>query len=278
MSEWKTVAVERDGDVAIVSLNRPHKRNAMNPQLHLDMADVLETLRYDPASKVVVITGTGESFCAGMDLKEFFVELKDNPAEFDRIFRIATEWRYRTLRYYPKPTICMVNGYCFGGAFTIVEACDLAFVAKEATLGLSEVNFKHYPGGSVSKSLANLFRPRDALFLAMTGRPFKGDRAAEIGFVNEAIPAADLRREVLAIAHELAQKDPDALQACKEGYRFSLEMSAEAALNFAAAKSDQLTLRQQGSWRSEGIGDFLEGKYRPGLGGHEQAAKKKTLS
>jgi hypothetical protein len=64
-------------------------------------------------------------------------------------------------------------------------------------------------------------------------------------------------------------KDPDALTACKDGYRFSLEMSADAALNFAAAKSDQLTLRQKDSWRSEGIGDFLQGKYRPGLGGHK---------
>jgi trans-feruloyl-CoA hydratase/vanillin synthase len=252
-------------------LNRPHKRNAMSPQLHIDMTDVLEKLRYETSSKVLVITGAGESFCAGMDLKEFFVELKDNPAEFDRIYRMATEWRYRTLRYYPKPTIAMVNGYCFGGAFTIVEACDLAFAAKEAKLGLSEVNFKHYPGGSVSKSLANLMRPRDALFYAMTGRIFGGDKAAEIGFINDAFPAADLRREVMAIAQELAQKDPDALQACKEGYRFSLEMSAEAALNFAAAKSDQLTMRQKDSWRSEGIGDFLEGKYRPGLGGHEKA-------
>lgn len=267
----KTVTVERDGDVAIVTLNRPHKRNAMSPQLHIDMTETLEKLRYETASKVLVITGAGQSFCAGMDLKEFFMELKDDPAEFDRIFRLATEWRSRTLRYYPKPTICMVNGFCFGGAFSIVEACDLAFAANEATLGLSEINFKHYPGGSVSKSLANLFRPRDALFYAMTGRTFNGERAAEIGFVNAAFPAADLRKEVMAIAHEVAQKDPDALQACKEGYRFSLEMTLDAALNYSAAKSDQLTLRQKGSWRSEGIGDFLEGKYRPGLGGHEQA-------
>jgi trans-feruloyl-CoA hydratase/vanillin synthase len=270
MSDYRTVKVEIENAVAVVTLNRPQKRNAMSPQLHIDMTDALEKLRYDRASRVVVITGAGESFCAGMDLKEFFVELKDNPAEFDRIYRLATEWRYRTLRYYPKPTIAMVNGYCFGGAFTIVEACDLAFAAKEATFGLSEINFKHYPGGSVSKSLANLFRPRDALFYAMTGRPFNGDRAAEIGFVNAAYPAAELRREVMALAQELAQKDPDALQACKDGYRFSLEMSAEASMNFTAAKSDQLTLRQKDSWRSEGIGDFLGGKYRPGLGGHEQ--------
>ena len=273
MSEANTVQVSIENAVATVTLNRPAKRNAMSPSLHLEMAEVLEKLRYEKTSRVVVVTGAGEAFSAGMDLKQFFVELKDNPPEFDRIFRIATEWRSRTLRHYPKPTIAMINGYCFGGAFSIVEGCDLAFAAKEATFGLSEINFKHYPGGSVSKSLANLLRPRDALFYAMTGRTFNGDRAAEIGLVNAAYPLAELNKEVVALAQEIASKDPDALAACKDGYRFSLEMSADAALNFAAAKSDQLSLRQKDSWRSEGIGDFLQGKYRPGLGGHKATAE-----
>lgn len=272
MSEPNTVTVDINDAIATITLNRPTKRNAMSPSLHLAMADMLEKLRYEKTSRVVVITGAGEAFCAGMDLKQFFVDLKDNPPEFDRIFRIATEWRFRTLRYYPKPTIAMVNGYCFGGAFSIVEGCDLAFAAREATFGLSEINFKHYPGGSVSKSLANLFRPRDALYYGMTGRTFDGERAAAIGFVNAAYPLADLKRQVTELAKEIASKDPDALTACKEAYRFSLEMSGEAALNFAAAKSDQLTLRQNDAWRSEGIGDFLQGKYRPGLAGHNSGS------
>ena len=271
MTEANTVTVDIKDAVATITLNRPHKKNAMSPALHIEMTEVLEKLRYEPTSRVVVITGAGNSFCAGMDLKQFFVELEDNPPEFDRIFRLATDWRYRTLRYYPKPTIAMVNGFCFGGAFSIVEGCDLAFAAKEATFGLSEINFKHYPGGSVSKSLANLLRPREALYYAMTGRTFDGDRAADIGFVNAAYPLADLEREVTELAGEIATKDPDALAACKDGYKFSLEMSSEAAINYAAAKSDQLSLRQKDAWRSEGIGDFLEGKYRPGLGGHEKA-------
>ena len=273
MSESNTVQVSIENAVATVTLNRPAKRNAMSPSLHLEMAETLEKLRYEKTSRVIVVTGAGESFCAGMDLKQFFVDLKDNPPEFDRIYRIATEWRFRTLRYYPKPTIAMINGFCFGGAFSIVEGCDLAFAAKEATFGLSEINFKHYPGGSVSKSLANLLRPRDALFYAMTGRTFKGDHAAEIGLINAAYPLAELKKEVMAVAAELATKDPDALSAAKDAYRFSLEMSGEAALNYAAAKSDQLSMRQNDSWRSEGIGDFLQGKYRPGLAAHKSTGK-----
>ncbi len=94
----------------------------------------------------MVITGAGNAFCAGMDLKEVFHDLKvQNPKEFDRIYRMATDWRGRTLRYYPKPTIAMVNGFCFGGAFSIVEGCDLAIAADEAVFGLSEINFRLFP-------------------------------------------------------------------------------------------------------------------------------------
>src|SRR3954451_7060680 len=119
-----------------------------------------------------------------MDLKEFFIALKDKPAEYEAVWKMAVEWRGRTLRYYPKPVIAMVNGFCFGGAFAILEGCDLAVAADEATFGLSEINFKLFPGGTVSKALANLFRPRDALLYALTGRPFHGQEAARIGLVN----------------------------------------------------------------------------------------------
>jgi trans-feruloyl-CoA hydratase/vanillin synthase len=270
----KTIEVTIADGVARVALNRPEKKNAMSPQLHLDMTEVLEGLRYDESARVLLITGSGDSFCAGMDLKEFFHELKDKPAEYDRVFRIATEWRSRTLRHYPKPTIAMVNGFCFGGAFSIVESCDLAFAADDAKFGLSEINFKGFPGGSVSKSLANLFHPRDALFYAMTGRPFDGNEAARIGFVNKAFPRAALEAETMQIAKEIAVKDPVALKATKDGYRFSLEMPMDAALNFAAAKEAEMTHKQGDAWRNEGIADFTKGVYRPGLGGHEAVQKK----
>jgi trans-feruloyl-CoA hydratase/vanillin synthase len=205
-----------------------------------------------------------------MDLKEFFTELKDKPAEYERITRLAVEWRGRTLRYYPKPTIAMVNGYCFGGAFSIVEGCDLAIAAEDAVFGLSEVNFKLFPGGSVSKSLANLLRPRDALWYGLLGRPFDGKCAAEIGLINVAVPADKLRAETMAVAKELAAKDPHALRATKDGYRFALEMSWDASMSYTSAKEHDLVVRQNDSWRTEGIGDFLKGSYKPGLESHDR--------
>jgi feruloyl-CoA hydratase/lyase len=272
MTEYATILVDRADGVATVTLNRPEKRNAMNPQLHLEMQQVLEELRYDAPTRVVVLTGAGESFCAGMDLKEVFMDLRDKPVEWDRIVRAAIEWRGRTLRSFPKPTIAMVNGFCFGGAFGILEGCDLAVAAEEATFGLSEVNFKLFPGGVVSKALANLLRPRDALFYGMTGRPFDGKRAAEIGLVNYAVPRAQLRDDVMALARELAAKDPHALKATKDGYRYSLTMEWESAMDYSAGKQAELTLNQRDAWRDEGIGAFMDKKFRPGLEGHESAA------
>jgi trans-feruloyl-CoA hydratase/vanillin synthase len=270
---YQTLLIEKSDGVAVVTLSRPEKKNAMNPQLHEDMTVALEELRYDDEARVLVITGAGDTFCAGMDLKEVFHGLKDQPARYDRVIRLATEWRGRTLRHFPKPTIAMINGYCFGGAFSIVEGCDLAVAAEEATFGLSEINFKGFPGGAVSKSLANLLRPRDALLYAMTGRRFDGKTAADIGLVNFAVPAARLREETLKVAREIAAKDPSALRTTKESYRFSLEMPWEAAMNFAMAKEEELQARQRVGWKEEGVGDFVKGKFKPGLQGHETIGK-----
>lgn len=268
MSTYNTLLLHVEDGVAVVTLNRPAKRNAMSPTLHREMTVALEQLRDDPAVKVVVITGAGDVFCAGMDLKEFFLELKDKPIEYEAVWKMAVEWRGRTLRYFPKPVIAMINGYCFGGAFSIVEGCDLAFAAEEAVFGLSEINFKLFPGGCVSKSLANLMRPRDALYYGFTGDTFDGAEAARIGFINKAFPKDKLRDETMALARKIAAKDVHALRATKDGYRHSLEMTWEAAMSYSMAKELELVQRQNDAFRREGIQDFMQGKYKPGLESH----------
>jgi feruloyl-CoA hydratase/lyase len=264
--DYSTLRVAIADGIARITLDRPAKKNAMNPRMQEEMTDLLERLRFDANVRVLVFTGAGDAFCAGMDLQEFFVALKDQPDEYERIDRLSIEWRGRSLRYYPKATIAMVNGYVFGGGLSIVEACDLAIAAEEATFGISEINFKMFPAGTVSKSMANLLRPRDALFYGMTGRPFKGAEAARIGFVNAAVPLARLEEETMALARELAAKDPHALRATKDAYRLSLEMSWEAATSYASARYYEVTARQNAAWRENDVGQFLQGKLKPGLG------------
>jgi trans-feruloyl-CoA hydratase/vanillin synthase len=273
---YETIRVSTDGGITTVTLNRPEKKNAMNPALHLEMHTVLTALAASDDTRVLIITGAGEAFSAGMDLKEYFHDLKDRPRDMDRIRVISQEWRDRKLRYFPAPTIAMVNGYCFGGAMPIVASCDLAIAAEDAVFGLSEINFAGIPAGPVAMLMGEMLHPRDALWYMLLGEPFDGRRAAELRLVNKAVPRARLHEETYAVAGALRGKDPHALRLTKELFKHSLGMEHDAALAFANAKVRELTYLQQGYWIDHGIGDFLQGQYRPGMGGPADQAEGET--
>src|SRR6266511_4829824 len=143
------VKVSVSDGIAWAALNRPEKRNAMSPPLHYEMDDALARLEVDDAVKVVVVTGEGGNFSAGQDLKKFFRELENNPAERKNAAAAANRWRWERLYGYDKPTIAMVHGYCVGGAFMQLLACDFAIAAENATFSLSEVNWGILPGAGV---------------------------------------------------------------------------------------------------------------------------------
>src|SRR5262245_56492837 len=123
---YETVKVERENGIAWVILNRPDKRNAMTPQLHYEMVEVLTALERDADNKVLVLTGAGDSWSAGQDFRAFFLELEDKPEERARAHEANHLWRWQKLFTFPKPTIAMVNGHCFAGAVTQLVACDFA--------------------------------------------------------------------------------------------------------------------------------------------------------
>jgi len=270
MANYETIIVDRKNDVVTVTLNRPHKKNAMSPKLHHEMVELLGTLRYDKDLRVLVITGKGDSFSAGEDLKEFFYEQRER-MEFEALLDKSLEWRVRILRSFPVPTIAMVNGWCFGGAFSIVAGCDIAIAADEAMFGLSEVNFGHFPGGPVSKQISAIMRPREAVYYILTGDQFNGKRAAEIGLITYSVPRERLEEEVQKVVEKLCGKQALALRACKEAYRDSLLIpDIEAALAYSGAKSDQLSFLQNSAWKDQGIKQFIEGSYRPGKGPYKK--------
>ncbi|MGI8712956.1 MAG: p-hydroxycinnamoyl CoA hydratase/lyase [Solirubrobacteraceae bacterium] len=264
---WSTVKVERDTGIAWVTLNRPDKRNAMNPTLNAEMLEVLEALDADDEVGVLVLTGAGEAFSAGMDLKEYFRDVDQGPEHRQRkVRRDSMGWQWRTLRTYAKPTIAMVNGWCFGGAFTPMVACDLAVANEDATFGLSEINWGIPPGGNVSRALAETVGTRDALLYIMTGRTFDGRKAAEMGLVNESVPAGQLRETVEQLARELLAKNPAVLRAAKVGFKHALGMSWEQAEDYFYAKLEQSQFQDREHGREQGLSQFLDEKaIRPGL-------------
>jgi trans-feruloyl-CoA hydratase/vanillin synthase len=110
----------------------------------------------------------------------------------------------------------------------------------------------------------------------MTGRRFGGKVAAEIGLVNFSVPLAQLREETTKVARDIAAKDPHALRATKDAYRFSLEMTWEASMNYTGAKEIELHHAQEVGWMDEGVGDFVKGKFKPGLESHETIKNRKA--
>ena len=265
--EREAVQVDVNDGIAWVTLNRPDKRNAMNPTLNHEMVEILLELDADEACGVLVLTGAGEAFSAGMDLKEYF---RDVDAQSDhvqrRVRRDANYWQWRLLRTFPKPTIAMVNGWCFGGAFTPLCACDLAIAADEATFGLSEINWGIPPGSLVSRGLAETIGMRDALLYVMTGRTFDGRKAAEMRLVNFSVPRAELRSAVEALARELLEKNPVVLRAAKLGYKHAQTMSWDTAEDYLYAKLEQSQFLDKERGREAGLEQFLDEKsIRPGL-------------
>ena len=264
---WTTVRVEVEEGIGWVTLNRPEKRNAMSPTLNREMCDVLETLELDEAVNVLVLTGAGESWTAGMDLKEYFREV-DEAAEIvrEKIRRDASTWQWKLLRMYAKPTIAMVNGWCFGGAFGPLVACDLAIASETAVCGLSEINWGIPPGNVVSKALADTVGHRKALEYIMTGETFTGLQAAEMGLVNRAVPLEILREETVTLARKLASKNPIALRAAKHGFKRCRELTWEQSEDYLYAKVDQAQLRDDEKGREKGMQQFLDEKsIKPGL-------------
>jgi trans-feruloyl-CoA hydratase/vanillin synthase len=264
---WKTVEVAVEDGIAWVTLNRPEKRNAMSPTLNREMIDVLETIELDDDAQVLVLTGAGESWSAGMDLKEYFRETDGKPEIWqERMRRDCSQWQWKLLRFYSKATIAMVNGWCFGGAFSPLVACDLAIAADEAVFGLSEINWGIPPGNLVSKAMADTVGHRQALYYVMTGETFTGQQAAQMGLVNKSVPRAELKDAVKAMAAKLLEKNPVVLRFAKHGFKRCRELNWDQNEDYLYAKVDQSNARDPEKGRAKGLKQFLDDKtIKPGL-------------
>ncbi len=255
-----------------MTLNRPEKKNALSPTLNREMLQVLDALELDDRCKVMVLTGAGESFSSGMDLKEYLKEVdKATPVEVMRVRRDSMAWQWRRLQTFPKPTIAMVNGWCFGGAFTPLVSCDLAICADEAVFGLSEINWGIIPAGNVAKAFAEKVSPADAAYYMMTGDTFDGQRASAMRLVNDSVPRAQLREHTQALARKLMQKNPHVLWAVKDAARRLKSMSWDEAEEYLYAKAQATYSTDPEQGRKKGMDQFLEEKsYRPGLNNYRR--------
>ena len=207
-----------------------------------------------------------------MDLKEYFRDTEAQGLKGVRHSqREAYAWWAR-LRWYQKVTIAMVNGWCLGGAYGPLFACDLAFCSEDARFGLSEINWGILPGGGATKVAGELMPMRKAMYHALLGETLTGRQAEAAGLVNESLPAGQLEARVTEVAKNLLKKNWDTLKATKDAMRRVREMAYGQAEDYLITAQEALNWHDKSDGRHRGMKQFLDDKtYQPGLGEYDKS-------
>lgn len=273
-AEEDTVSFTVENRIAWVKFNRPEKRNCMSPKLNRQMKRVIEELEFRDDVGVLVLTGEGDAWSAGMDLKEYFRETEAQGLGMIRKSqREAYSWWDR-LRWYEKPTIAMINGWCFGGGYGPLFACDIAIAADDAQFGLSEINWGILPGGGATKVVVELMSMRDAMYYSLTGEMMDGQTAAKYRLVNESVPRAKLEERVTELANTLLAKNWVTLKAAKDAVLRVKEMTYDNAEDFLV-RAQEAANSYDDDGRKEGIKQFIDDKtFKPGLGTYDKSRTK----
>ena len=249
---YQTLYVTESDRIVTVTLNRPERRNALNPQMMDELIAVIDHLARR-ASGVLILTGRGPAFCAGLDLEHLKALVSKSEAEHredsQRVARLL-----RSLYDLPLPTIAAVNGHAIAGGMGLATICDFTLSVFEAKFGYTEARIGFVPA-LVSAFLTLQVGEKKARDLLLTARLISAEEAREMGLVNEVLTESGLMNRARQIAHQLLQNSPDSLRATKkllsDHTRQQLDRQLQAAIESnASARSTKEFL--------EGITAFLE--------------------
>lgn len=221
MSGFETISVTTDGPVALLTLNRPQRLNAMTKQMLDEIEAALDQIETDTAVRVLVVTGAGGNFCSGFDLKE---QMEARPSGkkawreiLDRDFSAVT--RFWSLK---KPTIAAVEGYCLAGGCELALCCDITIAAEDAVFGEPELKFG---AGIVVMMLPWLSGPKRAKEILLTGEDRIPARDAHaVGMVNRLVPKGEAQAAALNMARHIAVIDPNLVQETKRAINRQFEI------------------------------------------------------
>jgi enoyl-CoA hydratase len=248
------VQLRREGRVAIVVMDRPEARNAMNLEMTDQLDATYDQLAEDDETWAVVLTGAGDrAFCAGQDLSEVGMALQRAQSGVQR--RPSGGFGGITRREFPKPLIAAVNGFALGGGFEICLACDLVVAEEHASFGLPEVKRGMFAGGGGLVRLARRVPMTLALEVAMTGQPLSAQRAYELGLVNRVVPSGQAVHAAVELAEVICQAAPLSVRLTKRVIRRGVAQGEEEL--FALQAELGVELRRSEDYR-EGPRAFLE--------------------
>ena len=253
MSEVLTF--ETRGAVALLTLNRPGKLNALSDELLDAIVGALGRVELDAAVRAVVVTGAGRAFSAGADITAFRRHMQAGPAEAVAHFMRPGHRMTRRVESFPKPIIAAVNGLAFGGGCELVEATHIALAAQEATFSKAEVNIGIIPTFGGTQRLPRNVGRKAALELILSGRVFDAAEAARLGLVNRVVPAADLLDAALALASDLAAKAPLTLAAALSAVHRGMDASIDDGLAIEEAAFARIVPTYDAQ---EGVAAFVE--------------------
>jgi len=225
MRQYETILLEQRGEIAQLTLNRPHAANTLSRQMMDDVVAATDELRSDDSVRVIIVTGVGDRhFCGGADLREAGEALRGAKVSmpprmlFDEIERL------------PQPVIAAINGAAMGGGCEIALAADFRLIADDAQIGLTEILFGALPAGGGTQRLPRLVGPARAKAIIMLGKKLSAQEALDIGLVHEVVPKPDLLARAEALATELADLAPYAVAGAKRCIDEGMSMSLKDGL------------------------------------------------
>ncbi len=259
MTNYETILVEKRDKIAVITINRPDKLNALNSKVHLEGVSALDELRNDNSIRVVIITGTGaKSFVAGADISEF---ADHTPVTQRNIFYERS--LFNSIDAFPKPVIAMINGFCLGGGNELALACDLRVASENARFAQPEINLGIICGGGGTQRLTRLIGEGRAMEIILTGDMIDAQKALQYGLVNHVFTSEELEVKTMELAAKIAEKAPIALQMSKEAVKFASRSNLDEGLR---REVDLFALCFSTEDKEEGVSAFLE-KRKPNFQG-----------